>query len=307
MEVIPPKVLVGHNMHLTHSDKQQLMRLSSEDYGRVAELWDRYWVPAYAPARGRLFDLVELRRGENILDVGTGTGATAVVAARLVGKTGSVLAIDNSRGMLSVAESKARRLGLGNVRFVRADFTSLPPKEGYFDAAISSYGIPDLDAEAVLRHFFKALKHGGRLCFCLIAKNVKGPGVAIRRLTQMHRTDRPGSKLAERRRLEAIEQEVLKRSNALYSASLASIRKKVRLAGFGEVRAFTETFPVRFPSAKAYLDILLLSSFHDEFAEMTPRAQRAFLSEARDTLERFKGGGGHQWQVEVNFCFARRV
>jgi ubiquinone/menaquinone biosynthesis C-methylase UbiE len=63
------------------------MWLSSEDYGRVAtpwdrvaKFWDRYWVPAYAPARGRLFDLAELRRGENILDVGTGTGATAVVA-----------------------------------------------------------------------------------------------------------------------------------------------------------------------------------------------------------------------------------
>jgi hypothetical protein len=79
----------------------------------------------------------------------------------------------------------------------------------------------------------------------------------------------------------------------------------VRLAGFGEVRAFTETFPVRFPSAKAYLDIEL-PWFHDEFAEMTPRAQRAFLSEARDTLERFKRGEGLQWQVKVNFWFARR-
>lgn len=306
MEVIPPKVLVGHNSHLTDSEKQQIMRLSSQDYGRVAKLWDRYWVPAYAPARGRLFDLVELRRGENILDVGTGTGATAVIAAKLVGETGSVLAIDNSRGMLSVAENKARRLGLRNIRFVRAEFTSLRPKEGYFDAAISSYGTPDLDAETGLRFFFRALKHGGRLCFCEKANKVEEPGVAIRRLTQVHRIDRPGSKLAERRRLEAIEQEVLNRSNALYRASLASIRKKVRLAGFGEVRAFTETFPVRFPSAKAYLDTLLLSSFHDEFAEMTPRAQRVFLSEARDTLERFKRGEGLQWQVEVNFCLARR-
>jgi ubiquinone/menaquinone biosynthesis C-methylase UbiE len=274
------------------------MRLSSGDYGRVAKLWDRHWVPALAPARGRLFDLVELRRGERILDVGTGTGATAVVAAKLVGKTGSVLAIDNSRGMLSVAESKARRLGLGNIRFVRADYTSLRPKEGYFDAAISSYGIPDVDAEIGLRFLFRALKHGGRLCFCLIANSAGGPRDAIRRLTQVHRVDRPGPRLAERRRLEAI-------GNALYSASLESMRKKVRLAGFGEVRALTETFPVRFPSARAYLDIQL-SWFRDEFAEMTPRDQRAFLSEARDTLERFKRGEGLQWQVEVNFCCARR-
>jgi len=99
------------------TDKKEARKTTAEDYGRVAVSWDRYWVPAYALARDRLLEFARLNQAERVLDIGTGTGATAVVAAITVGEKGSVLAVDNSKGMLAVAKRKARKLHLNNIRF----------------------------------------------------------------------------------------------------------------------------------------------------------------------------------------------
>jgi ubiquinone/menaquinone biosynthesis C-methylase UbiE len=83
--------------------------------------------------QGRFFgDLTEhiltlagLGAGMRVLDIGCGTGDVSFLAARLVGKTGSVIGVDRSAEAIQVAEQRATRAGLTNVRFLTADLAEL--------------------------------------------------------------------------------------------------------------------------------------------------------------------------------------
>ena len=84
-------------------------------YDRIAAQYDfeHALITARADQRGRRL-LVEnaVREGDTVLDCGSGTGTTALMAARKVGPKGKVTLFDLSEGMLAVAQEKAARQGL---------------------------------------------------------------------------------------------------------------------------------------------------------------------------------------------------
>ena len=80
-----------------------------------------------------------LRQGHAVLDLGSGTGYPAILAAQTVGASGSVTGIDLAGDMLAVAQRKAKRLGLLNVTFRTGDATTLPFETASFDAVISRF------------------------------------------------------------------------------------------------------------------------------------------------------------------------
>ncbi len=289
-------------------DKERARESTAEGYGRVAELWDRYWVPAYSPPRERLFDLADLKEGENVLDVGTGTGAAAVIASGLVGRSGKVLAIDNSKGMLSVAQRKTRKLGLANIRFRLAGLAFVRLPDESLDAVISSYGMPDLasDDEHVLPLLFKALKSGGRLCFCERAGKPPEPDVLVNRLLVSYRAAKVGSRLTTRRRLEALMSEDEEQFQSLYKTDASTIQRVVEKAGFTDVRTFLEVFPVKFPNPHVYLDVEFVSRFGDEYAAMSSGVRNEFMGRVLKALRRFRTPKGLSWDAGVNFCVARK-
>src|SRR5215213_5011195 len=77
-----------------------------------AETYERYMVPPlFAPAAEHLLAVARLRPGERVLDVGTGTGIVARLAAPNVRPTGTVTGLDTSPAMLSVARAMAASEG----------------------------------------------------------------------------------------------------------------------------------------------------------------------------------------------------
>jgi protein-L-isoaspartate O-methyltransferase len=66
---------------------------------------------------GNPFVLGQLRPGETVVEVGSGAGFDAILAARQVGPGGRVVGVDMTPAMLEKARANAARLGLGNVEF----------------------------------------------------------------------------------------------------------------------------------------------------------------------------------------------
>lgn len=101
---------------------------------------------------------------KRMLDVATGTGDFAILAARML-KPESLLGVDISEGMLDVGRKKVLQGGLANVvKFQKDDCMALSLDDDQFDAITVAYGVrnfPDLDKG--LSEMRRVLKKNGRL------------------------------------------------------------------------------------------------------------------------------------------------
>jgi len=113
---------------------------------------------------GNPFALGEIQPGERVVDCGSGAGADALIAARLVGPSGRVIGIDMTPEMLAKAYANAVEAGLTNVEFREGVIESLPVETGWADVVISN-GVLNLvpDKAAALAEMFRVLRPGGRL------------------------------------------------------------------------------------------------------------------------------------------------
>jgi ubiquinone/menaquinone biosynthesis C-methylase UbiE len=119
---------------------EQVIESQRQDWNRVAggwEKWDEFFDRSMAFLNHRLVGDARLRSGMQVLDLGSGTGYPALLAAQTVGPTGGVIGVDLADQMLAAAERKARRLALSNVTFRTGDVTTLPFETASFDAATS--------------------------------------------------------------------------------------------------------------------------------------------------------------------------
>jgi len=113
---------------------------------------------------GNPFSMGRLMPGEYVVDVGCGAGIDSVIAARMVGPTGSVLGVDMTPAMIEKAREGAREAGLENVEFRKGLAESLPATDGWADVVISN-GVLNLfpDKLAGLQEMARVLKPEGRL------------------------------------------------------------------------------------------------------------------------------------------------
>lgn len=110
-------------------------------FSAQAAAYEANVVPRFEPLAQRLVELAGLEAGQRVLDVATGTGLAAFLAARAVGPTGHVLATDFSAGMLEVARQKAARLGLSNISFAQMDAEAIDLPEASHDAVLCALGL----------------------------------------------------------------------------------------------------------------------------------------------------------------------
>lgn len=112
---------------------------------------------------GNPFSLGRLRPGEIVLDIGCGAGFDTLQAARQVGPTGRVIAVDMTAAMREKTEAGAAALGLVNVEVRHGYAEDLPAADESVDVVISN-GVINLcpDKPAVMREVYRVLRSGGR-------------------------------------------------------------------------------------------------------------------------------------------------
>jgi SAM-dependent methyltransferase len=135
-----------------------------------AETYERYMVPAlFAPAAEHLLAVASLRPGEDVLDVGTGTGIVARLAAPNVAPLGTVTGLDASPGMLSVAQARALEEGL-SIEWQEGQAEALPYPDQRFDLVLSQFALMFFaDRRTGLAEMRRVLVAGGRLVLSVFA------------------------------------------------------------------------------------------------------------------------------------------
>lgn len=162
---------------------EQVIDSQRQDWNRVTggwEKWDRFFDEQMAFLNHRLVGDARLRPGLHVLDLGSGTGYPAILAAQTVGVDGSVVGIDLAEQMLAVAERKATRLGLHNVTFKVGDVTTLPFESASFDAVTSRFCLmflPEIPKAAV--EIARVLRPGAWVAAAVWSAPEKNPSIGL--------------------------------------------------------------------------------------------------------------------------------
>jgi ubiquinone/menaquinone biosynthesis C-methylase UbiE len=125
---------------------------------------------------GYYFDLADLRRGEQVVDLGSGSGMDSFIAAIKVGESGNVTGIDMTDAQLAKAERLRHEHRFESVRFRKASIDATGLAGQSCDAVITN-GVINLspDKAAVFREAARLLRPAGRLALADIVTTVQLP------------------------------------------------------------------------------------------------------------------------------------
>jgi ubiquinone/menaquinone biosynthesis C-methylase UbiE len=179
--------------------------------------------------------LASLKKGETVLDLGSGAGFDCFLAANKVGATGKVIGIDMTPAMIKKAKANAKKGNYENIDFRLGEIEKLPVDTDSIDVVISNCVINLVPSKGkAFNEIFRVLKPGGRLLISdiVLKKELPGP---IR---------------------QSIEAYVGCVSGALLKSKYLDV---ISEAGFKKVKVLNEAvFPVEFlttdPNVKALVD-----------------------------------------------------
>lgn len=118
-----------------------------------------------AGIKQRSFELMALKRGQRVLDLGCGPGTDTAALARMVGSTGEVHGVDYDEAMVARADAHAKADGVSTwVTHHHASATALPWPSGFFDACRSERVFQHLlEPERAFDEMLRVTKPGGPL------------------------------------------------------------------------------------------------------------------------------------------------
>jgi arsenite methyltransferase len=125
---------------------------------------------------GNPLSMADIKKGETILDLGSGAGFDALLAAKEVEETGRVIGIDMTPEMVEKAERNAITHKALNVEFRLGEIENLPVESDTIDVVLSNCVINlSPDKESVYGEIFRVLKPGGRIVISDILRSGELP------------------------------------------------------------------------------------------------------------------------------------
>jgi ubiquinone/menaquinone biosynthesis C-methylase UbiE len=146
-------------------------------YNAAADHFDDEALGLWAKYGGRTVERLAVQPGATVLDVGCGTGASAIPAAVQIGPKGKVIAVDLADRLLEIARHKAAAQGLNNIEFRLGDMENLGYPDEFFDAVICVFAIffvPDVAKQ--IRELWRMVRPNGQLAITTWGPRVWEPG-----------------------------------------------------------------------------------------------------------------------------------
>lgn len=105
-----------------------------------------------------------IKEGDVVLDLGSGAGIDAILAAKKVGEKGKVIGIDMTEEMIEKARENVKKRGLNNVEFLMAEIENLPLEDNSVDTIITNCVINlTPDKAKTFKEAYRVLKPGGKI------------------------------------------------------------------------------------------------------------------------------------------------
>jgi len=125
---------------------------------------------------GNPMSRADLKLGETVLDLGSGAGFDAFLAAERVGKPGKVIGVDMTAEMVEKARINAEKLNISNVDFRLGEIEKLPVSDSSVDVVISNCVINlSPDKSTVFKEIHRTLRPGGRIIISDILRSGEMP------------------------------------------------------------------------------------------------------------------------------------
>jgi arsenite methyltransferase len=110
-------------------------------------------------------DFAGIKKGDHVLDLGSGAGNDCFVARAITGDAGRVTGLDFTDEMLAKARDNAAKLGYSNVSFVKGDIEAMPLPPGQVDVVVSNCVLNLVpDKQKAFTEILRVLKPGGHFC-----------------------------------------------------------------------------------------------------------------------------------------------
>lgn len=252
-------------------------------FDAVAADYEKNATPVLYNFAADLIELAVLQPGEKVLDVGTGTGLAALLAAQKVAPTGSVVGIDISEAMLTIARQKAAKEN-SIATFIRGDAEALDFPDEIFDVVISNLGLGSTDPDKSLPSIKRVLKPGARFAFTHWGPTGRA-AKAFYDLLQKRRVAEPTPHLAWLRSTDLIV-----RPWETQYRNPSALAELLRRHGFQNIQTGTREYRTSFANSDAYLDMSLVFPLaHAEFEALSPGKQRMFRHEFNAAMAPFRG------------------
>jgi ubiquinone/menaquinone biosynthesis C-methylase UbiE len=144
-----------------HENTQQYaLGNTPAEHERLAWQADRF-----DPFTERFFRSAGIGSGDRVLDLGSGAGHVAMLVARIVRPTGSVVGVERDAGSITLAQNRVAAAGLHNVTFTHSDVNEIPAGD-LFDAAVGRFILMFLpDPVRVVRLLADLVRPGGVIAF----------------------------------------------------------------------------------------------------------------------------------------------
>ena len=158
-----------------YGEKGQKGKIVEHMFDNIARHYDflNHYLSFSIDKHWRLYAVKRLKEynPKTILDIATGTGDFAILAAKKI-QPESITAADISEGMMNVGRKKVEQCQLGDViEFKREDCENLSFHDNTFDAVMSAFGIRNFqELDKALLEMHRVLKDGGHLCIAELTR-----------------------------------------------------------------------------------------------------------------------------------------